>query len=324
VNGIIERLSQIEASAVANVSSEHTDCEAITVQVMKSHYAKEIKSYITLIRPKHWLKNILIFVPLLYAGNLIKLKAFLSSVRCFVAFCLITSAVYVVNDVVDVGRDRQHPFKSKRPIASGQIEINQAIVLAVFLLISGFSLAIVGYNNYFVALFAALYVLMNLLYSFMLKHYAIVDCFCIAAGFVLRIYAGGAVNNDRISEWLFLTMISASLFMAFGKRRGEMMYVADTVTTRKVLASYNLGFLNGMLFVFAGLSAVFYALWAMSNVSTMIYTVPLVIFIICKYLLIVHGETSHGEPTSIILGDRGLMIAICILGLLTVMLLYVR
>ena len=117
-------------------------------------------------------------------------------------------------------------------------------------------------------------------------------------------------------------MVAVSLFMAFGKRRGEMMRVNDTDTTRKVLASYNLGFLNGMIFTCAGLSIVFYALWALLSVSMMIYTVPLVIFIVCKYLLIVHGESSHGDPIAVILGDKGLMGAILVFGLLSVILLY--
>ena len=198
----------------------------------------------------------------------------------------------------------------------------QAAIFAVLLLIGGF-LLILPCRGGITFLYALLYVLLNLAYSFKLKHIAIIDCFCIAGGFILRILAGGAAIDDVVSEWLFLTMITASLFMAFGKRRGEMIRITDTGATRKVLANYDVAFLNGMVFVCAGLSIVFYSLWSMAhNVSAMIYTVPLVIYIIAKYLLIIHDKTSHGDPTSVILADKGLIIALGILGLSSIILLY--
>ena len=171
-------------------------------------------------------------------------------------------------------------------------------------------------------MFIAVYVALNLAYSFVLKHYVIVDCFCIAAGFVLRVFAGGAASDASITEWLFLTMIAASLFMAFGKRQGEITRITDTSTTRKVLANYDMQFLNGMTFVCAGLSIAFYALWAMTSVRLMVYTVPIIIFIICRYLLIAGGNDSYGDPTSTIVGDKSLITALSILVLLSAILLY--
>jgi hypothetical protein len=125
-----------------------------------------------------------------------------------------------------------------------------------------------------------------------------------------------------VSEWLFLAMVAVSLFLAFGKRRGEMIHVTDTGTTRKVLTSYNLNFLNGMVFTFAGLSIVFYSLWAVIYIPLMIYTVPPVILIVCRYLLVVYGETSQGDPTSVILGDKWLIVMVGIFGLISALLLY--
>ena len=281
-----------------------------------------IRPFVVLARPKHWLKNVLLFVPILYARNLFEPDLLISTVWAFFAFCLLSSAVYVVNDLADVRRDQQHPTKRERPIASGRIGRPQAVCFAAFLFGAGFSLAFWGTDAVFVLLFAACYVLLNLAYSFWLKHIAILDCFCIAAGFVLRIYAGGAASRDGITEWLFLTMTAISLFLAFGKRRGEMLCVSDAGATRRVLAQYNLRFLDGMLFVSAGLAIIFYALWAMVNVTAMVYTVPLVIFIVCRYLLILHGETSHGDPTTIIWGDKGLLAALGLFGVLSVVLLY--
>jgi len=282
-----------------------------------------IRPFIVLLRPKHWLKNGLLFVPILYAHNLFELNLLLQVVWAFMAFCLLSSAIYVVNDLADAERDRRHPTKRQRPIASGQVGRRQAVCLAILLFLGGFSLAILGSNTIFVFLFALSYVLLNLAYSFWLKHHAIIDCFCIAAGFVLRIYAGGAANDGGgITGWLFLTTTAVSLFMAFGKRRGEMIHMTGDNTTRNVLGSYNLHFLNGVIFVCAGLSIVFYSLWAMSNVPAMIYTVPPVIFIVCKYLLIVHGEASCGDPISVVLGDKTLLAAIGIFSVLSVTLLY--
>ena len=280
-----------------------------------------ISAYKALARPKHWLKNILIFVPLVYSNNLTNFGLFVSTTMCFAAFCFISSGVYVVNDIIDVEQDRRHPAKNKRPIASGQVGKRTAVVFAIILFLLGLCLTIWGYSSYLVLLFAVLYVFLNLAYSFFLKHCVIVDCFCIAAGFILRIYAGGSAINGRISEWLLLTMTAAALFMAFGKRRGEIIQVADT-TTRNVLANYDLQFLNGMVFVCAGLSVVFYSLWAMVNISAMVYTVPLIIFIICKYLLIIHGGKSYGDPMSVILEDKTLVVAIGIFGFLSILLLY--
>ena len=278
--------------------------------------------FIVLARPKHWLKNVLIFVPLLYAHKLFEPLLLRTTVLTFVAFCLLSSAVYVINDIVDSARDRQHPVKSRRPIAAGQVGRGQAVCFAAALFAAGFALPLFGGGTDLILLFAACYVLLNLAYSFWLKHVAIVDCFCIAAGFVLRIYAGGAASGDAITEWLFLTMAAASLFMAFGKRCGEMLHVKDIDKTRTVLRRYNVGFLNGMIFVCAGLAIIFYALWAMANDVRMVYTVPFVIFIVCRYLLNLHSKTSQGDPTSVILSDKVLLAAVGIFGVVSVALLY--
>ena len=270
-----------------------------------------IRSLLKLSRPKHWLKNILVFIPIIYAQKIFDIEMLFSNFLAFIAFCLISSAVYVINDLADAEKDKLHPIKHMRPIAAGLIGKRQAVIFAVLLLIGGFVL--------FCNIYLFLYVLLNLAYSFKLKHIVLIDCFCIAGGFMLRILAGGAAGDAVISEWLFLTMITASLFMAFGKRRGEILHTASE--SRKVLASYNEDYLHGMIFVCSGLSIVFYSLWSMT-VSYMIYTVPLVIYIIAKYLLVCHDTASHGDPISIILADKVLIIAIGGLGLLSIVLLY--
>ena len=281
-----------------------------------------MNAYIKLIRPKHWIKNVLIFVPLFYAYNLTNLRYLYMTILCFISFCLISSVAYIINDIADLDRDKQHPVKCKRPIAAGMITVPKAIILAIILAITGFLLATFGYGNYFVALYTASYFLLNLAYSFFLKHQPVIDCFAIAAGFILRIYAGASASASPVSEWLFLTIIAVSLFFAFGKRRGEMMQISDTNKTRSVLSSYSLSFMNGIVFMCAGLSVVFYAIWALANFRQMIYSVPLVIFIICKYLMIINDEKASGDPVTTVLGDKELLAAVLVFGVLSMILLY--
>lgn len=281
------------------------------------------KLYIKLSRPEHWLKNILVFISIVYSYNLLNVQLFICAVITFVGFCLVSSSVYVLNDIIDAGEDRNHPVKCERPIASGKVAVPGAIIFAVALCIGGLSVIAFGIGIGYVLLIAGIYVLLNIAYSIKLKHHAIIDCFCIAAGFVLRMYAGAVAIGSDISSWLFLTMVMVSLFMSFGKRRGEIMRVYNSDTTRKVLKNYDLGFINGIMFTCVGLSVVFYSLWAVYSVQLMVYTVPLVIFIICRYLLIIHFNSSHGDPINVILSDKVLILSIGIFGIISVLLLYI-
>ena len=281
----------------------------------------KILSYVRLARPKHWLKNVLVFLPILYAQNLFVPDLLLPTLFTFLAFCLLSSTVYVLNDIADCKQDAKHPIKKNRPIASGTISISQGLLFAFFLLLTALGIAFFAVG-YWVFFFALAYLLLNLAYSFSLKHQPVIDCFCIAAGFILRIYAGGSAAGAPITYWLFLTMTAASLFMAFGKRRGEFLQLAGKEHTRKVLASYNLAFLNGMTFLSAGLAIVFYALWSMGASNHMLYTVPFVFFIVARYLLLLHKDTCHGDPVSMIFADKTLLTGIFSLGVFSLILLY--
>ena len=284
---------------------------------------KKFFNYIKLMRPKHYLKNALVFVPIMYSQNLNDLPMLFSVFAAFVALCLIASGIYAVNDIADAEKDAAHPANKYRPIAAGIISKPAAAGFAVFLFAAGFVIVLV-FGNTLVLIFTASYAVLFLAYSVTLKHIAVIDCFCIAAGFVLRIYIGGAAMDigELVSEWLFLTITAGSLFMAFGKRRGEMVRTDDKATARKVLGGYNLEFLNGIIFSCAGVTAVFYALWAMTNAEFMIYTVPLVVFIICKYLLNIHCGKSYGDPVTVIFGDKMLVGAIIVFGALSLVFLY--
>ena len=223
------------------------------------------------------------------------------------------------NDICDIEKDRVHPVKRNRPIASGAIIMQKAFVFAI--LLAGIGIAIGFCVNILTGILVACYLALNLAYTLKLKHKPILDCFCIAAGFVLRVYAGGEASAEPVSDWLFLTVTAMSLFMAFGKRRGELAKVGGS-STREVLQWYNSVFLNGIVFICAGLSVVFYSLWAMYRASNMIYTVPLVIFMVSKYLLLIHGDDSHGDPVAVLFGDKPLFASAGLYGLLTMTLLY--
>jgi 4-hydroxybenzoate polyprenyltransferase len=187
------------------------------------------------------------------------------------------------------------------------------------LLVCGFALGI--FASILAAVFIFAYALLNFAYSMYLKRKPVFDVFCIAAGFIFRIYAGGTPLYGLVSDWLFLTVVAMSLFMAFGKRRGELTST-ENKTTREVLQKYDLNFLNGMVYMCAGLAVVFYALWAMMRENYMVFTVPIVIFIIARYLLVLQNSEAHGDPTTIIYSDKTILIAGAVYAVLTVVLLY--
>jgi len=274
-------------------------------------------------RPKHYIKNVLIFVPLMYSQNLTSFDAIFLAFVCFTVFCFIASGVYIVNDIVDCEKDKKHPKNKKRPIASGKVDKTEASVLAFFLFFAGFlATALLNENTLPVLIIAVFYALMNIAYSLKLKHVVVLDSFCIAAGFVLRIYAGGAAIGENISGWLFLTIVMGSLFMTFGKRRGEKAFVKDSDAVREVVKKYDLNFLTNMMYLCAGVSITFYALWAMTSVPLMIYTVPVVIFIIARYLLSSLNESSFGDPVSVIFEDMLLIGAVFLFGFMSFIFLY--
>lgn len=278
-----------------------------------------MKPYWGVMRPKSWMKNIFVFVPLVFSLQLRNPDKLWTTLIAFVAFCLASSAVYGLNDVCDADKDRRHPVKRLRPVASGAISKRNAVLFAALLAVIGLAAGFAA--NPATGAFATAFVALNLAYSIWLKRQPLFDCFCIAAGFVLRVYAGGAASGEPVSDWLFLTIVAASLFLAFGKRRGEALKVGDPAT-REVLRQYDLGFMNGMMFVYAGLAAVFYAMWAMNRGLGMIYTVPLVIFIISRYLLSIHRIDSHGDPSTVLWEDKTLLAAGVFYALMTVALLY--
>lgn len=278
-----------------------------------------VRIYLKQMRIKSWLKSLFVFFPIIFSLELFEWNRFVEAVILALSFCLSSSAIYVLNDIIDVENDRNHEVKKHRPIASGQISFPRAWTLMVCLILLGSGMALSVNLASFLMILA--YFIINILYSKWLKSKAVIDCFCIAAGFVLRVMVGGTIVRDGVSDWMFLTVILLSLFMAFGKRRGEL-HSYGAGETRDVLKNYEMNFLNGIVFMCAGLTIVFYSLWSISQESRLVYTVPMVLFIIIRYLLLVFSGRSEADPTNLILSDKTLLAVCGIYGLIMLALLY--
>ena len=268
-----------------------------------------MRDLIKLMRPKHYLKNMLIFVPLLFSGRLTESGLLMRSALAFASFCLLSSFVYIINDLKDVESDRAHSTKCNRPIASGRVSQKQAVVLAgVLLLISIFLLAVLQGKPGLWAV-AGLYLCINLVYSVLGgKHVAVLDVLLLASGFLWRLLFGALAVEVVISNWLYLTVITASFYLAFGKRRNEMR--TETGKTRPVLKNYTQAFLDRSMTMCLTLAIAFYALWSI-DASTVahhtnphaIWTVPLIMAMVFRYSMDMEHPSS-GDPMEMIAHDK--------------------
>ncbi len=268
-----------------------------------------------LIRPHQYIKNLFIIAPLFFAGAITDQQALIASLLAFVFFSISASAIYVLNDLKDVNEDRLHPVKCDRPIASGRISIPQAWIIFTGLL----ALGLLGAYWLSEMLFyiVLLYVMLNVLYSFGLKHISIVDIAIIAFGFVLRILAGSAVIQIPPSMWIILMTFLLALFLALAKRRDDVLLATQGKQTRKNIDGYNLEFVNAAMVIMSSVVTVSYIFYTISDEVQMrlqteyLYlTVIFVILGIMRYMQITFVENNSGSPTKIVLKDRFLQITI--------------
>jgi 4-hydroxybenzoate polyprenyltransferase len=276
--------------------------------------------YIRLLRMKHYIKNGLVFLPLFFAVRLTAIDLLFRTLLAFLIFCLLSSAVYIINDIWDVEKDRLHPVKCKRPIASGAVSIKTASIICGVLLLCVVGLIYVSGGGLMFWLVPAAYLVLNVVYSMGLKNIPIVDIAILASGFLLRVLYGSVETGIEISGWLYLTVIALAFYLSLGKRRGEILnYLGDN--TRSVLKFYNQGFLDKNMLMCVTLGIVFYSLWTVDAQTIsrvggqqLVWTVPLVIMIFFKYSLTVEGK-SDGDPVEVVLKDKLLLILIAMLGL---------
>lgn len=267
------------------------------------------QGWLSLLRVKHYVKNLLVFLPLLFSKQLLNGDGRLwNVVMSFVAFSTLASAIYLFNDIRDKEKDKHHPTKRNRPIASGQVSESVAWSVLTLLLLIGTVVA--GYvsfcSSWLVLLVSILYVVLNVLYSLRLKNVPVLEVGILSAGFMMRVMLGGYAAHVEVSDWLYLTVLAASFYMGLGKRRNELLSSGDK-ETRKVLRFYNRRFLDRNMYMFLALAIAFYSLWSMSQKNGVIWTVPIVMMIAMRYSLIVEG-VSDGDPVELILKDKSLLL----------------
>jgi 4-hydroxybenzoate polyprenyltransferase len=264
-------------------------------------------------RPQQGVKNFFLFAALIFSRHLFVINELAATCLGFLFFSLVSSGVYVFNDIVDLEKDRLHPIKSKRPLPSGKLSISTASIVSILLIVSG----LVGgflLNTQF-GIVALLYALINVFYTYKLKEVVILDVMTIAAGFVMRVAAGAVLINVYISEWLIICTVLLSLFLGFSKRRHELSVLESHANEhRAVLQSYSRYFLDQMIGVVTAATVMSYTLYTVSERTVhefgtphLIYTVPFVLYGIFRYLYLVHKKEEGGDPTKIVLTDKPLL-----------------
>ncbi|MCL4269009.1 MAG: decaprenyl-phosphate phosphoribosyltransferase [Anaerolineales bacterium] len=278
-----------------------------------------LTALIKTMRPRQWTKNVFIFAALVFDKPLLSPDSCLRTLAGFALFCLISSSVYIFNDLADVEADRKHPEKKNRPIASGKLPINAAWIAGIALVIFTFALSWLLSTNFLVVV--VLYFLINMAYSKWLKHIPILDVLIIASGFVLRVHAGVTlIDVERFSPWLYVVMTLLSLFLGFGKRRAELALLAHGAGShRKVLDGYTLPLLDQYIMIVSGTTIVAYSLYTFSapNVPdnhSMMLTIPFVVYAIFRYLYLIEVKHAGGAPEEILLSDRPFQIAMILWG----------
>lgn len=263
-------------------------------------------------RPKQWTKNAVLFAPLIFDEKLFEFDQLARTLLAFVLFCLISSTVYLINDLVDIEQDRLHPKKRTRPLASGALSPGVAMAAAGIFILVSLPLALWLDGGFSLILFS--YLLLNIAYSFYLKHLVIIDVLVIAAGFVLRVAGGVAVVGvERFSPWLYLVVTLGALFLGFGKRRHELLLLDEGADAhRAILAEYTIPFLDQLIGLVTSTMVIAYSLYTFSAPNlpsnhAMMLTIPFVLYGLFRYLYLIHVKKEGGAPDELLLSDKPLL-----------------
>jgi 4-hydroxybenzoate polyprenyltransferase len=288
---------------------------------------QSIVALLKTMRPKQWTKNGIIFAALAFDEKLLNPAYLGKTIAGFILFCLVSGAVYTLNDVIDLEKDRQHPRKRHRPLPSGQLSprlaIGVATVIAIGSMVSAYSLGLTF------ALLLGGYLLLQIAYSFYLKEIVLLDVLVIAAGFVLRVGAGvPLVNAERFSPWLYICTTLLALFLALGKRRGELVLLGENAENhRTILAEYNLPLLDELISMVTSSTILAYALYTFSAPNLpknhlMMLTIPFVIYGLFRYLYLIHVKGTTLAPDEVLLKDHPLQVDLLLWGLSAILILY--
>jgi decaprenyl-phosphate phosphoribosyltransferase len=277
-----------------------------------------VRNYIAILRPHQYLKNLFIFAPLFFAGQFINFELFLYTLCAFICFSLSTSAVYILNDYVDIEEDRRHPIKKYRPLASGTLSKKHALLIMSILALSGTSL--MALLSLPACKILGLYIILNICYCYSLKHIAILDTGVIATGFVLRLFIGSIVTTLPLSTWIIVITFLLALFLALTKRRGDVLFFLNTgIKVRKSIADYNLQIIDRAILIIATGVIGTYIFYATSSdvirrldSKDLYLTVIFVIIGILRYMQIIFSGKSSGSPTMDLFTDKPLQLTIAV------------
>jgi len=298
-------------------------------------------------RPRQWLKNLSLFAAPMLSGGLFTHDRLLMTSQAFFAFCAISSGVYFINDIIDAPRDRKHPIKSNRPIASRKLSEKTAWVVAFVLILTSIGYSFVNIGTFFTYAMIS-YVVIQLLYSLYFRNVIILDSLVVATGFVIRVFAGGFASLTSISSWLILATIGVSLLLAFGKRRSEKTILAkylgskDITDTRKTLRHYPDSLLDSMISMSATYTIISYSLFAfmvspqiagkklagylpsiLGSPKWMMLTIPFVIYGVARYLYVIYEKQEGESPERVLLSDVPLLLSVLLWGLTIMVIIYI-
>jgi 4-hydroxybenzoate polyprenyltransferase len=293
--------------------------------------ASNMKHYIQLLRPRHWAKNLFLFLPPFFAGKFFELDKIELLIGGFAAFSMLASSIYIINDYRDIEDDKKHPEKCRRPLASGAVNKNVALVLSCLLAVgSGVLAYLLDHSGKFLFI-TGLYYLMNLSYSFGLKNIAIIDILILAAGFVFRVKAGAQLASVNTTEWFIIMTFLLALFLAIAKRRDDVLLKMSTGTEmRKSMKGYSLDFLNTLLGLFCAILIVSYVNYTISAAAfekfghRLFYTALFVIAALMRYLQITFIHNKAGSPTDVLYKDRFIQVTLVLWAASFFVILYLR
>lgn len=287
-----------------------------------------VKQYLKLIRPAQWLKNGIVLAPLIFAGEITHSQKDIFAFIATAIFCLLSSSVYTFNDIHDRDKDKLHPIKKGRPIASGKISVSSASMVMVFLVVTGLVLAWMVNLSFFII--AVAFLVFNFLYTLWLKNIVIVDVMSIAISFVMRAYSGALAIDVPASKWLLINTLLLALFLGFGKRRHELIFLEEDATAhRKILDKYSPYLLDQLIGVVTASVVVMYMLYTFSTevsqklgTENLFLTIPFVVYGIFRYLYLIHKEEQGGSPTKVLISDRPILLTVIFWILTVIVILY--